>query len=74
MFSSSDEVINNQAGRGAFLVMTEDEQPQSRRENALLAPSVDAADQIRQRRPAGRSDIFQASPEGILETDARLVS
>ena len=43
IFSGSDRVINNHAGRGALLVMIENEQPQGRRKIAVFAVSIDAA-------------------------------
>ena len=60
--------------RCAALVVTEHKQPYRRREISALAVTVDAADQIGQRSPAARGDIFQALPEGILKADACLVS
>ena len=35
---------------------------------------IDAADQIRQRRPAARGDILQCTPERFLKADTGLVS
>jgi hypothetical protein len=64
MFSSSGEVINNQAGRGAFLVMTEDEQPQGRRKITVFAVNIDAADQIGQRSWRYLSGPARTHPQG----------
>src|SRR4029077_5038969 len=59
--------------RCAGLVVTEHKKPQSLREITVLATNIDAADQIGQRSPAARGDIFQALPEGILKADTCLV-
>lgn len=52
----------------------EHEQPDCRREIALLTRPVDFGDHIRQRHVLPVGDVFQAAPEGIFETDAGLVS
>src|SRR6266478_3902472 len=64
------------AGRpqGAVLEVVEHEQADRRRQIALLAGSVDLANQLGQRHAACRRNLLHAVPERRLETDARLVA
>ena len=59
--------------RGLAAVVIEHEQPDRRRQIAVMAFGVDAGDQIGQGHIAIVGDVLQALPERILKTDAGLV-
>src|SRR5258707_478052 len=64
------------AGRphGAVLEVVEHEQADRRRQIALLAGTVDLANQLGQRHAACRRNLLPAVPERRLETERRLVA
>src|SRR5512139_3772278 len=59
---------------GAVLEVVENEQPDCRRQVALLAAVVDFTDQLRQRHVAQTGNFFHAVPEGLFQADAGLVA
>src|SRR5215831_11080823 len=68
------KIANPTGSRCSRLIVIEHKQPYGRRKVRVFAVDIDTADQIGQRLPFGLGDIFQAFPERILKTDARLVS
>jgi hypothetical protein len=68
------QILHSHPGHEPVAIEVEDEQPDGRRQIGVLSPGVDLLDQIGQSHAETGCDFLERCPEGVLQTDARLVA